>query len=77
MKASAAQQTRRPHRDWPPAPSGPRNCMRSSSNARQCDVCACTPVVLHTPIRERGRFCAVCCPHCRPVDEEQAMAVAT
>jgi hypothetical protein len=63
--------TRKPYGERTPVPPGPRNCMRSSPNARRCDVCGCTPAVLHTPIRQSGRYCAACCPHCRPGAAEE------
>jgi hypothetical protein len=75
MNTNAGHKARKPYGERAPIPPGPQNCMRTRPNARPCDVCGRTPAILHTPIRQRGRYCAECCPHCGTVrDRAEAMA---
>lgn len=48
----------------------PRDCMRVRGTGRRCDTCGAVAAVLHVPMRQRGQFCAVCCPCCAAVGPE-------
>ncbi len=77
MKQGPAQKTCRPRGSKAPIPPEARNSMRSSSNARSCEVSGCKPAVLVTPLRQRGRHCAAGCPHCCPTDDGERGVAGT